>query len=81
MDRTREGFGQMENQGKGSGGLTYEEQEAFAGTSRSSVSMIALSRLDYVKTDVARNSEIAKSILKLRECRDQLAQRKKLWSH
>jgi len=76
MERTREGFGSQNKPTAGFGGLTYEEQEAFAGTARSSVLMIAPSLLEFVKTDVARHSELMKSIIKSREYRAELQKKK-----
>jgi hypothetical protein len=55
-----------------SGGLTYEEQEAFAGTTRDNGVMIAPELLEHVKADVGRNSELTKSLLKAREYREQM---------
>ena len=62
---------------KSSGSLTYEEQEAFAGTTRSSCVMVAPELLDFVKSDVAKSSELMKSIVKAREFREQLGKHKK----
>ncbi len=78
-ERCREGFGQASGGGSGgkhAGGLTYEEQEAFAGSTRSSVCMVSPKLLEYVKEDMSRSSELMKSILKAREYREQIQKKK-----
>ncbi len=62
--------------GKGSGGLSYEGQEAFAGASRTSIAMICPKLLDHVKEDLSRNTDLMKSILKSREFREQFSKNK-----
>ena len=54
------------------GGLTFEEQEAFAGTARSSTMMVCPALLDHVRDDVARQGDLMKTIVKSREFRETL---------
>ena len=63
--------------GKGAGSLTCEEQEALAGTSRTSVRMVSPELLEYVGSDATQSSELMKSIVKSREFRDQLSKSNK----
>ena len=56
--------------------LTMEEQEAFAGTSRYGVTMVCPRLLEHAKEDIARNSELMKSMLKAREFREAMLKQK-----
>ena len=77
-ERCREGFGQAgASAGKHAGGLTYEEQDAFAGSTRTGVCMICPKLLEYVKEDMGRGAELMKSILKAREYREAITKNKK----
>ena len=58
--------------GKQQSGLSFEEMESFAGTSRSSVVMVAPALLEHVREDVSKRSELMKSLLKSREYREQM---------
>ena len=52
--------------------LTAEEQESFAGTSKSSIVMVAPELLDHVREDVGKRNELMKSFLKAKEFREQM---------
>ena len=69
------GQGGGKNLGSGAT-LTVEEQEAFAGASRPGVSMVCPRLLDHVKEDIARTSELMKSMLKAREWREAMSKHK-----
>ena len=62
--RVRDGAPHDSDGGKGAGSLTYEEQEAIAGASRTSVRRVSPESLEYVGSDATQSSELMKSIVK-----------------